>query len=281
MAFRSDASLKGVSRRSGGNGGRAPGRGGFGSAGSDGAADLIEKAKRERETREYKRRMFGHAVRLQSCWRRHRSAAATRASQRVSLAQKLDDVAKVSAAFQQAGIPFLPSAETAHALLLRLPSAGTPASLTTPQPSCASCGWFCCRRCALERKLNFASDVALFSSSSNSGSGRGNGNSSGDASVHSPAVFRLRRLVAVCLEHIAANCLAASVAGIGGNRAAAAQQRARRALFLRLSRVQRMRRCSLPSWKNSFTAILRAPLWRQWQQRCAWLRWRHYARSSL
>ena len=142
--FRSDAQLKGVSRRSGNNTGRSggrPGSGGFGGGsggfrgsgsggsgsgggggggGGNSAADVIETAKRERAEREWKRMMFAPAVKVQSNWRRHRAASAVSAENRRSLAQKLDDVAKVATAFSAAGISFVPPVETAHSLLLPL-----------------------------------------------------------------------------------------------------------------------------------------------------------------
>jgi hypothetical protein len=130
--FRTDSSLKGVARREQTRPGiskSTPNSSVTTSISGSGASitgnrsdnnrdEVLEKAKAEREEREWKRQMRVHAVRIQSRWRQFRCASAWFTQELEQLNKKLDDVDKIATAFAGVGIPFVPPAETSHALLL-------------------------------------------------------------------------------------------------------------------------------------------------------------------
>jgi len=134
--FRTDASLKGVSRRGPATNTRgsssftgASSAGGGQALAPSGREAAVEQARLEREAREHKRRATSHAVRMQARARRRIAQRHLARNTRAALAQQLDDVANVTAALGAVGLPFVPPAATAHALmrsLLCIWAKGTP-----------------------------------------------------------------------------------------------------------------------------------------------------------
>lgn len=124
--FRTDSSLKGVARRESNRPGVSRSKpttnnvsSGTSSSRADGGRDeMVEKAKIEREEREWKRKVRVYVVRIQSIWRQYRSISVWFTQEVAILNRKLEDVAKIATAFAAVGVTFVPPAATSQALLL-------------------------------------------------------------------------------------------------------------------------------------------------------------------
>ena len=214
--FRTDASLKGVSRR--GPATNTRGSSSFTAASSasngqtpapSGREAAVEQARQEREAREHKRRATSHAVRMQARARRGATHRHLARSTRAALTQQLDDVANVTAALGAVGLPFVPPAATAHSLmraLLCVWAKGT-------APLAATDGVLMSRLLGLvvvpslrsqEGASNLASTESLNAAGQPSWKEGTNDGKAGIATAAFPeglaVQLRLRRLVSACLD---------------------------------------------------------------------------------
>ncbi|CAM9760008.1 unnamed protein product [Ectocarpus sp. 4 AP-2014] len=184
--FRTDKDLKLGSRRQGRS-----------SRGSEGRDEVLEKARRERTQREKARASRGQAVSIQSWFRGQSAAGAARGSERADWDRKMSDFGKLQQTLVARGIPFTPPVKFVLMALQQLLF-----FYRREQQDSARLCLFCesvLTLCVLQAdpSLNPAAHLAGIVAEPTSAAERGTTATSADPALR----LRLRRLLAVCLDH--------------------------------------------------------------------------------
>ncbi|CAN0224874.1 unnamed protein product, partial [Ectocarpus sp. 12 AP-2014] len=184
--FRTDKDLKLGSRRQGRS-----------SRGSEGRDEVLEKARRERAQREKARASRGQAVSIQSWFRGQSAAGAARGSERADWDRKMSDFGKLQQTLVARGIPFTPPVKFVLMALQQLLF-----FYRIEQQDSARLCLFCesvLTLCVLQAdpSLNPAAHLAGIVAEPASTAGRGTTATAADPALR----LRLRRLLAVCLDH--------------------------------------------------------------------------------